>query len=141
VNWLLDTNVVSELCKAGAQRADRPVLAWARARRPDTLYLSIISVLEIEIGIRRVEYKDAAQGQLLRRWLDEQLLPTFGDRILTIDLPVVRRCSALHVPNPAPVRDALIAATAITHGLTIATRNVGDFESSGAMTVNPWLAG
>ena len=95
-------------------------------------------MLELEIGILLLEWRDKAQGAILRTWMDRHVLPTFSGRILAIDTAVAQRCAALHLPNPRSDRDALIAATAPVHGLTVATRNVADFERMGVEVVNPW---
>ena len=137
--FLLDTNVISEIRKAKSGKADRNVVAWAEGVSSDLLFLSVVTILELETGVLQVERRDAQQGALLRTWLDEQVLPTFLGRILPIDVVVARRCARLHVPDPRADRDALIAATALTHGLTVVTRNVADFEPTGAMLLNPWL--
>jgi len=134
--FLLDTNVVSELRKAG--KADAQVRHWAAPVSPAALYLSVISVLELEIGILRVERRDRAQGTLLRAWLEQRVLTAFEDRILPIDTAVARRCARLHVPDPSSDRDALIAATALVHRMTVVTRNVADFEGTGVPLLNPW---
>ena len=105
-----------------------------------SLYISVISVLELEIGILLVDRRDKEQGAILRAWMDRYVLPTFSDRILSIDAAVAQRCAMLHVPNPRSDRDALIAATALVHGLTVATRNVADFERTGVGVLNPWEA-
>lgn len=136
--FLLDTNVVSELRKGKAGRADPRVLAWAGSVPASRLYLSVISVLELETGVLRVERRDAAQGALLRTWLADHVLPAFAGRILQIDTAVAQRCARLHVPDPHADRDALIAATALVHGMTVATRNTTDFQSTGAQVFNPW---
>lgn len=134
--FLLDTNVISELRRL--DKADRNVVAWANAVPAANFFMSVISILEIEIGARLIERKDAAQGAVLRAWIDTQVLARFEGRILTIDTTVAQRCAQLHVPNPRAERDALIAATALVHGLTVVTRNVGDFESTGVPLLNPW---
>jgi len=134
--FLLDTNVVSELRKAG--KADAQVRHWAAPVSPAALYLSVISVLELEIGILRVERRDRAQGTLLRAWLEQRVLTAFEDRILPIDTAVARRCARLHVPDPSSDRDALIAATALVHRMIVVTRNVADFEGTGVPLLNPW---
>lgn len=134
--FLLDTNVVSELRKAA--HADPRVRRWAGRVSPAALYLSAISVLELEIGVLLVERRDPRQGALLRAWLDQRVLPAFDERILSIDTAVARRCAALHIPDPCSDRDALIAATALIHGLTVVTRNVVDFQPTGAKLLNPW---
>jgi predicted nucleic acid-binding protein len=136
--FLLDTNVISELRRP--ERADRKVVAWASTVPAAGFFLSAISILEIELGALQVARKDAAQGAVLRAWIDDQILPRFEDRILAVDTAVARRCAQLHVPDPRAERDALIAATALVHGLTVVTRNVADFESVGVALLNPWEA-
>lgn len=134
--YILDTNVVSELRKA--KKADQNVKRWAQPLPSASLYISVISVLELEIGILLIERRDQKQGGVLRAWMDRHVLPTFSGRILPIDTAVVQRCAALHVPDPRSDRDALIAATALVHGLAVATRNVTDFERMGVDVFNPW---
>jgi toxin FitB len=141
--YLLDTNVVSEMRKAqsgrsGPARGDARVKAWLGSVPASTLYLSTITVLELEIGCLRLERRDPAQGKTLRTWIDRLVLPAFAGRILPVDVPVALRCAALHVPNPPAERDALIAATALVHGMTVVTRNTADFASTGARLLNPW---
>ena len=138
--YLLDTNVISELRKAKSHQADPQVLQWAGSVAAPQLYLSVISVLELEMGVLRIERRDTRQGALLRTWLEQQVLRNFQDRILAVDVPVARRCAQLHIPNPCSDRDALIAATALIHGMTLVTRNTHDFQSSGALLLNPWVA-
>lgn len=136
--YVLDTNVVAELRKAKAGKADKNVTAWASAVAPTSLFLSSITVLEMELGILLIERRDSAQGAMLRAWMDGHVLPAFADRILAVDTTVARRCAQLHVPDPKSERDAFIAATALVHGMTVVTRNVNDFTSTGAVTLNPW---
>ena len=136
--YLLDTNVVSELRRSRTRRADRNVVTWANSVTVNDLFLSVISVLEIEIGVSLVERRDTLQGNALRDWLDEQVLPTFAGRILPVDTAVARACARFHVPNPLPDRDALIAATASVNGMIIVTRNVSGFALTGIEIVNPW---
>jgi len=136
--FLLDTNVISELRKGRAGRADANVMAWIRSVPAASLFLSAIVIQELEIGISRAERRDAAKGALLRAWLDDHVLPAFSERILPVDTAVALRSAALHVPDPRPIRDGLIAGTALTHGMTLVTRNVSDFESTGARLLNPW---
>jgi len=134
--FILDTNVVSELRKA--KKTHQNVKKWAQPLPAAGLYISVISVLELEIGILLIERRDQEQGRILRTWMDTHVLPTFSGRILAIDTAVAQRCAMLHVPNPRSDRDALIAATALVHGLTVATRNVADFERMGVGVLNPW---
>jgi toxin FitB len=136
--YLLDTNVVSELRKAKAGKADKRVAAWAARIPVAQLLISVVTLEEIEIGVLLVERRDPRQGALLRTWLEDHVLPAFDDRILDVDTVVARRSAALHVPDPRPVRDALIAATALVHDLTLVTRNVADFQQMGAKLFDPW---
>jgi predicted nucleic acid-binding protein len=141
--YILDTNVISELRKA--KKTHPNVKKWAERVPSASLYISVISVLELEIGILLVDRRDKdrrdnQQGAILRSWMDLHVLPTFSGRILAIDTDVARRCATLHVPNPRSDRDALIAATALVHGLTVATRNLADFERTGVGVLNPWEA-
>ncbi len=137
--YLLDTNVVSELRKIRAGKADAGVAAWAGDRDAGDLYLSVISIQELEIGVLLVERRHPSQGALFRTWLNSHVLPAFAGRILAIDTAVALRSANLHVPDPRPVRDGLIAATALVHGMTVVTRNIVDFELTGVPTLNPWI--
>ncbi|OQX13433.1 MAG: VapC toxin family PIN domain ribonuclease [Thiothrix lacustris] len=136
--FVLDTNVVSELRKANTGKADANVVAWANSVLPASLFLSAISILELEMGILLIERRDQEQGKMLRNWLENQVLPTFEERILVVDTAVARQCARLHVPDPCSERDALIAATALVHGMTVVTRNVDDFKPTGIAVLNPW---
>lgn len=136
--FLLDTNVISELRKVRAGRADRNVSAWARSVPAASLFLSVIVVQELEIGTLLAERRNPPQGAILRAWLDEHVLSVFAERILPVDTTVARRSAALHVPDPRPIRDGLIAATAFVHGMTVVTRNVADFAPTGVSILNPW---
>ncbi|EBQ7118299.1 type II toxin-antitoxin system VapC family toxin [Salmonella enterica] len=138
--FILDTNVISELRKAGDGKADSQVMRWLSSVNSRQLYLSVITLLELERGILRVERRDVLQGQMLRRWLDGNVLPVFADRILPVDVAVVRQCARLHVPDPRPESDTLIAATALVHGMTVVTRNVADFDPTGVAIINPWVS-
>lgn len=102
--------------------------------------LSVATVLELEQGVLLMERRDPIQGAILRRWLEWEVIDRFADRIFGIDTAVARRCVRLHVPDPRPERDALIAATALVHGLTVVTRNLADFEGLGVPLLNPWEA-
>jgi toxin FitB len=136
--YLLDTNVVSELRKVRSGRADQNVAIWADSVDASDLYLSVISLHELEIGVLLVERCDSLQGALLRAWLDAHVLPAFAGRILVVDAAVAHRSARLHVHDPRPFRDCLIAATALVHGMTVVTRNVADFEPTGVQILNPW---
>ena len=138
--YLVDTNVVSELRKIRLGKADTQVAAWAERVDASDLYVSVISIQELEIGILLAERRDPTQGAIFRAWLNDHVLPAFMGRVLSIDTAVALRSARLHVPNPHPVRDGLIAATALVHGMTVVTRNVADFATTGAKTVNPWNA-
>ena len=134
--YLLDTNVLSELRKAN--KANQGVRVWAGATPTASLYISAISILELEIGVLLIERRDRKQGKILRSWIDTQVIPAFADRILAIYTVVAQRCAALHIPDPRSDRDALIAATALVHGMTVVTRNVSHFQSMEVAVVNPW---
>lgn len=136
--YILDTNVVSELRKSKSGKANQNVTAWAQGVASSNLYLSVITILELEIGTLIVERRDPVQGSLLRTWLDKHVIPAFTNRIFSIDNAVVLRCARLHVPSPRADRDALIAATALVHGMTVVTRNLTDFEPMGVQTYDPW---
>jgi len=137
--YLLDTNVVSELRKIRLGKADSHVADWADSIDAADLYLSVITIQELEMGVLLAERRDPSQGAVFRAWLNGHVLPAFDGRILAVDLAVAQRSAQLHVPNPRPVRDGLIAATALVHGMMIVTRNVGDFEPTGVSTLNPWV--
>lgn len=138
--FLLDTNVVSELRKAGGGKADPEVVEWASIRSGVDLFLSAITLLELERGVLGMERRDPFQGARFRRWFEHQLLPTFAGRILPVDEPVARCAASLHLPDRGPDGDALIAATALVHGMTVVTRNVADFRPMGVALLNPWTS-
>ena len=104
---VLDTNVVSELRKVQSGKANANVSAWARSVDAADLFVSAITILELELGVLSLERKDATQGALLRTWLERQVLPEFSERTLPVDTAVAQRCAQLHVPNPRSERDAL----------------------------------
>ena len=136
--YLLDTNLVSELRKARTGKANPGVVRWADGIGASLMFLSVITIQEIEAGVLRAERKDAAQGAVLRAWFEQQVLPAFAGRILPVDIRVARRCGQLQAERPRPAGDALIAATALEHGMTVVTRNVADFEPMGVRLLNPW---
>lgn len=135
--YLLDTNVLSEIRKPPT-RADAHVLSWFARCGAEDLALSAITVLEIQLGATRLARRDPDQARRLEAWLEDDVLGVFGDRILPVGVAAARAAARLHVPDPRPERDALIAATAIVHGLTVATRNVADFAPMGVPVVDPW---
>lgn len=136
--YVLDTNVLSELRKVRLGRADANVAAWAESVDAADLFISAITVMELELGVLSIERKDATQGAMLRSWLEQHVLPEFSGRTLPIDTAVAQRCARLHVPDKRGERDALIAATALVHGMAVVTRNVFDFEPTGVLIVNAW---
>jgi hypothetical protein len=136
--FLLDTNVLSELRKVRSGKADSRVAAWLRGAPAGNLFLSVIVIQELEIGVLLAERRDRVKGALLRSWLDDHVLPTFADRTLPVDTAVARRSASLNVPDPRPIRDGLIAATALVHDMVVVTRNVADFEPTGVRVLDPW---
>lgn len=138
--FVLDTNVVSELRKVRLGKADMNVAAWAQSVDAANLFVSAITIMELELGVLSIERKDASQGALLRTWLERHVLPEFSGRTLPVDTAVAQRCARLHVPDKRGERDALIAATALVHGMTVVTRNTADFKPTGVPLINPWEA-
>jgi len=136
--YLLDTNVVSELRKVRLGKADGHVADWADSVDAGDLYLSVITIQELELGVLLAEHRDPRQGAVFRSWLNDHVLPAFDGRILVVDTAVALRSARLHVPDPRPVRDGLIAATALVHGMMVVTRNVADFAPTGVPTLDPW---
>ncbi|RAK51544.1 type II toxin-antitoxin system VapC family toxin [Phenylobacterium deserti] len=133
--FLLDTEVALELRKAKAGRTDAGLSAWAASVPRQNLFLSALSLLEIETATARLERRDKVGGQAMRTWISDQLLPAFDGRVLPIDVAVVRRRAQLPYADP---RDALLAATAVEHSLTLATRNVAAFKAGRVKLFNPW---
>lgn len=138
--FVLDTNVVSELRKVRLGKADTNVAAWAESVDAAHLFVSVITIMELELGVLALERKDAIQGAMLRTWLEQQVLPEFSSRTLAVDTAVAQRCARLHIPDARGERDALIAATALVHGMTVVTRNVVDFKPTGVPLINPWTS-
>lgn len=136
MTYLVDTNVVSEL--RNMARASSNVKAWQASVDPSAVFVSAISILELEHGTRLMERRDPRQGRVLRKWLQTRVLPSFENHVLPFTTEVAVRCAGLLVPNPRPLRDAMIAATALVHEMTVVTRNVSDFEPTGVAVLNPW---
>ncbi|CAK7192690.1 Toxin FitB [Commensalibacter sp. Nvir] len=136
--YVIDTNVISELRKVGDGKANRNVVQWFSTIDAGLLYISVITVMDLELGIARVERRDNVQGQLLRTWMKDRVMPEFSERILPITTAIAIRCAQLHVPDPKPERDAYIAATALHHKMNVVTRNSADFATTGVKLINPW---
>jgi toxin FitB len=134
--YLLDSNVLSELRRP--KLTAQCVSAWFSRTDADDMATSAIVILELEYGAARAAYRRLPHAQLLRDWIDQQVLPAFADRILPVDHRVAARCAGLHVPRARPYSDALIAATALVHHLTLVTRNFGHFDGTGVTLFNPW---
>lgn len=137
---LLDTDVVSELRKVASGKAHPNVMVWNETVDPNETFISSIVLHELEIGVRLMEHNDAAAGKVLRNWLENSVLAAFSGRILPLDEAAARHAARWHVPDPKPINDAYIAATAFTRRMTLVTRNVKDFESMGLAVINPWDA-
>ena len=138
MSYLLDTIVISELRKIGDGKADTNVVSWFGAKDTANFFISAITILELERGVLGIQRRDATQGARLRAWLDNHIRPEFSGRILPVDDGIATRCAHLHIPNRRNEADALIAATALTHGLALVTRNVQDFEGTGVVVIDPW---
>ncbi len=138
MKYILDTNVISEIRKAGTPKIDPRVAAWVESVSPASCYLSVITILELEMGILGIVHRDNRQGYILRQWFEKKVLPAFDGRILAIDTEIALACARLHVPDRKPERDALIAATALVHKMTLVTRNVRDFSHEAIQLLNPW---
>jgi len=133
--FLLDTPIVLELRKAKSGRADPGLVSWAGGVARQNLFISALTLLELETSLAPVERKDPLVGPGLRAWLDQQVMTAFDGRILPIDAAVVRRRAQLSYADP---RDALLAATALEHGLTLVTRETAAFKSGRVKLFNPW---
>jgi hypothetical protein len=133
--FLLDTDVVWALRGRGGDAADDPLFEWVSSLVPGTLFLSVVTMTEFESGIARLERRDKASAAAIRDWLENRVRPAFQGRVLAIDDAVVRRWAKL---GYGEMRDGLLAATALEHGLTLATRDGGSFKAGKVKTFNPW---
>ena len=133
--YLLDTNVISELRKR--DRASENVRTWLHAHRAPEFWISVLVVGELRRGVELVARRDGAAASALREWLDSTVRD-YCDRILPVTLAISERWATLSVPDPIPVIDGLLAATAIEHHLSLVTRNVGDVQATGVDVVNPF---
>ena len=140
MKYLLDTNVISELRKVGDGKADPNVAAWISEQDSRDLFLSAITILELERGILSIQRRDGVQGSRLRKWMDSRVRPEFAERVISVDDAIATRCAHLHIPDRRNEADAIIAATALVHGFAVVTRNIQDFQSTGVVLVDPWSA-
>lgn len=136
--FLLDTNVISELRKAGDGSADATVIAWLSSKDAADFYISAITVMEIERGILRGGHRNYEEETKLRIWVNRHIMPEFEGRILPIDTAVTLRCASFDLPDQYPERDAFIAATAHAHGMTVVTRDTDKYAPTGVSVLNPW---
>ncbi len=137
--FVLDTNTVTELRKVRSGKANPGVAAWAEKVPSVELFISAITIQELEHGVLLMERSDPTQGAMLRTWLDQSVTAAFKNRVIAVDERVARSAAALHVPDPAPFRDALIGATALVHEMTVVTRDLKDFRRfHGVDVLNPW---
>jgi predicted nucleic acid-binding protein len=137
--YLFDTNVVSEIRLP--DRANPNVVSWALSVPRSAQYISVVTLMELEIGALSIKRRDASQGNMLQNWIRSAVLPGFAGRVLAFDADASLHCAPLHVPNKRPERDAMIAATALAHGLTVVTRNKRDFAPMAVPVLNPWQSG
>jgi predicted nucleic acid-binding protein len=137
VKFLVDTNVISELRKGS--RCDPKVSTWFASVPAEGLYLSVLVVGEIRRGIKNIRRRDPKSARRLESWL-KSLVSAHEDRILPVDRRVAEEWGRMNVPDPIPVLDGLMAATAKVNGLVLATRNVKDVARTRARTVNPFEA-
>jgi hypothetical protein len=135
VKFLLDTNVISEIRKR--ERADANVVRWVDRTPVAEIGTSVIVLAEIRRGIELKRRRDAAQAKLLDRWY-AQMRTRLGDRVLPIDEPIAQAWATLSIPDPLPLIDGLLAATAKVHGLTLVTRNVADIARTGVPCQDPF---
>jgi predicted nucleic acid-binding protein len=138
VKFILDTNVISEFRKAASGRCHPCVKDWGENVDPEEMYLSVITIMELEVGYLSLRRRDQRQAAHVKAWISDYIPRVFGDRILVLDDAVALVCAGLHVPDKRPERDAIIAATALHYDLTVVTRNIRDFTGTGVRLLNPW---
>jgi toxin FitB len=139
--YLLDTNIISESRKLGTSRIDTCAARWLAKVDVETTFVSVMTIFELERGVRQTERRDERQGSVLRRWFDDQIMTTYENRTLPLSRAVAMICAGLHIPDPTSERDAWIAATSIDAGLKLVSRNVADFVGMGVGLVNPFELG
>jgi len=135
-DFLLDTNVVSEL-RRGA-KCDARVAAWQAAHSPSVCHLSVISLMEIRLGIELSRRRNAKHGEILQTWYDTKVRSAFSKRTLPVTAEIAEKCAELNAGRTRPFRDSLILATALVHNLVVVTRNTTDFIDAQAQVLNPW---
>lgn len=136
--YLLDTNVISELRKIPKSTADKNVMAWAKSVDSTLMFMSTITIFEIELGIQLHRQKDATQSLMLHDWFHGHVMPLFAGRVLPVNEIIALTAAELNCPNRRPLNDSLILATGKVHQLIIVTRNEKDFEGAGIKVLNPW---
>ena len=137
--FVLDTNILSEMRKMPKNKANRGVEEWLDLMPKESLFISVITLMEIERGVLNMERKDPCQGKMLRDWLEDLVRPTFKGKTLYPDDITATLCAGLHIPDKSPDNDAWIAATALRHHFTLVTRNIKDFEKMGVKLLNPFI--
>lgn len=138
MKYIVDTNVVSEFRKVNSGKCHPSVRQWGAIVEPTQLALSVVTIMELEVGYLSLLRRDRLQAALLKAWISDYIPRLFSGRILAFDGAVALSCARLHVPDRRPERDAIIAATALHHDLTVVTRNIRDFAGTGVRVLNPW---
>jgi toxin FitB len=138
LSYLLDTNVISELRKG--KRADANVTSWLAGVAEEEIFLSVLTIGEIRRGIERVRRRDPDSAAALDRWLN-LLSEAHGDRVVPIDREIAEEWGRMNAPDPLPVVDGLLAATARVLGLTLVTRNIADVKGTGVELLDPFAGG
>lgn len=132
--FLVDTNVFSETRK---RRVDPRVERWFAATPASQIHMSVITDFELERGMLLVQHREPAQATALRRWVDS-VRTGLSNPMLEVTPEIARVCAAIQVPHRRPLEDALLAATALHHDLTVVTRNVKDFDVPGLRVIDPF---